>query len=302
VSPAGQMTIDPVSRWRDMLRLPGESDDVRSGLRELAEYFGISEAAARARCESAVADAKREWESSPRRTAEQVLSFYRTTQSYIFEHVWWHVTDPDNNAGNIALLDFAHDHEVRAYLDFGSGVGANAIVFSRHGIAVTLADVSRSMLDFARWRLERRGLEASYVDLCEQPLPAHRFDLVTAVDVFEHLARPEAEIARIAAALVRGGILVFNDQTGPDPDRPMHIVPHRRAILRGLGRHGLRRAPAADLTGLGYHVYSRSGRGRLADRLWGLFDGLRYGAPVAAAGDTLRACRSRWARARGVPR
>ena len=53
--------------WREALLLPGETDLIESGLRELAEYFGISRREALRRCEEALAESKREWESAPRR-------------------------------------------------------------------------------------------------------------------------------------------------------------------------------------------------------------------------------------------
>ena len=42
--------------WREALLLPGETDLVESGLRELAEYFGIRREDARAQCEIALAE------------------------------------------------------------------------------------------------------------------------------------------------------------------------------------------------------------------------------------------------------
>lgn len=293
------MTTDETSRWRAALALPGMTDPVESGLAELAMYFGISPVEARRSCASAVADSRREWESGARRTPAEIVGFYRATRSYIFEHVWWHATDGDNGAANVLILDWARARGARRYLDFGAGVGAGAILFARHGFAVTLADVSRSMLDFARWRLERRGLAAEYVDLCEAGLPEARYDLATAVDVLEHLADPARAVARIAVALRPGGALVWNDCTGPDPERPMHIVPSRYPIVRALRRAGLRAVDAGRLGQLGYHAHARGGRGPLADRAWGLYDGVRYGPPGRAARALLLACRGRGARLAG---
>ena len=269
----------PTERWRRALCLPGEDDPVESGLAELAAYFGIGREQARLAAAGAVAASRREWESAPRRTPAEVLAFYRATRSYIFEHVHWHATDLEGNAGNVAILDHARRRGVRRYLDFGAGVGANALLFAAEGIAVTLADVSSTMLDFTRWRLARRGLAASFVDLNESELPAGGFDLVTAVDVLEHLAEPGREIARVAAALAPGGLLVYNDCTGPDPERPMHIVPSLYPVLRALRVNGLREAPAAApaLTARGYRVAVKPARRRLADRAWGFCDGVRYG-------------------------
>src|SRR5262249_31341833 len=152
------------------------------------------------------------------RTSEQIVGFYQSTRSYLFEHVWWHITDVETNASNVAILEYANRRGAREYLDFGSGVGSSAILFAKQGFHVTLADVSRTMLDFARWRIERRGIQVEYIDLNHQALPRNRFDFITAVDVCEHLADPSKELKQISRALIPGGSLVFNYRAGIDED------------------------------------------------------------------------------------
>jgi len=277
-----------IARWCQALLLPEETDLVRSSLRELADYFGISVAEAQCACETALADSKREWESAPRQGPDQILDFYDRTRSYIFEHVWWHAVDEGVGAANVEILDYAARCGARHYLDFGSGVGANAILFARQGLNVTLADVSRTMLEFARWRLERRGLKATYIYLRQQDLPRGHFDFATAVDVFEHLVNPAAEMRRLSASLRPGGVMVFNCRPGRDPQRPMHIMPNMRPIFRELRHSGLREiGPGAKpLRDLGYYAVRRGGQWRLADLGWGVYDSLRYG-PAAEAGRSL---------------
>jgi cyclopropane fatty-acyl-phospholipid synthase-like methyltransferase len=53
---------------------------------------------------------------------------------------------------------------------------------------VTLADISSTLLDFSQWRLARCGLAATAINLKVAPLPSSAFDLITAMDVFEHMA------------------------------------------------------------------------------------------------------------------
>ena len=282
------MNEERISRWREALLLPGETDLLQSSLRDLADYFGISQAEAERACESALGDSKREWEAAARRTPEQVIDFYDRTRSYIFEHVWWHVVSAEQNAANVEILDCAQRCGAREYLDFGSGVGANAILFARSGLKVTLADVSQTMLDFARWRIERRGLRAEYIYLRQAKLPRRRFDFVTAVDVFEHLVDPGKELWRIGAALKPGGMIIFNDCTGQDRERPMHILPAAAPIYLGLRRSGFRPAGAeADpVRHLGFHAFKRNGQKELSNLVWGLYNGLRY-SPVAERGWSL---------------
>jgi mycofactocin glycosyltransferase len=227
-------------RWQDALLLDGETDLIESSVRELTEYFGISRVDALEACVTALRESKREWEADPRETPADIEAFYRTTRSYLFEHLWWHATDPDECAGNVALLDYACSIGAYQYLDFGSGVGSTAILFARHGLKVTLADISPTMLAFARWRLQRRGLHAEFIDLNHQVLPRQRFAFATAVDVLEHLCDPAGEMEKISQALVAGGVFAFNFRAGHDPERPMHILPTGAPIFQALRGCGLR--------------------------------------------------------------
>jgi 2-polyprenyl-3-methyl-5-hydroxy-6-metoxy-1,4-benzoquinol methylase len=268
------MSAENIAKWREALLLPGETDPAESGVRELAEYFGVSREEATRACRDALGDSKREWESAPRRTPDQIVDFYRRTRSYLFEHVWWHATDLGENSANVEILNYASRRGARAYLDFGSGVGSNAILFARHGFEVALADVSETMLDFARWRLERRGLPAEFINLNLRPLPRDRFDFATAVDVCEHLTDPQAEFRRIAESLKLGGAFVFNQRVGEDAERPMHILTTAAPILRSIRQNGLREAAggAPALRKLNFYVVERDAQSRIKNwlrrRVW----------------------------------
>jgi 2-polyprenyl-3-methyl-5-hydroxy-6-metoxy-1,4-benzoquinol methylase len=272
------MKRDNNAVWREALLLPGETDPVESGVRELAAYFGISRAEAHRRCETALADSKCEWEAAPRDTPEQIKDFYRQTQSYLFEHIWWHATDAEANAPNVAAMDYARTRRAKHYLDFGSGVGSNAILFAQHGFQVTLADISRPMLNFARWRMERRGLTADYIDLNEQALPVDQYDFITAMDVCEHLDDPAQELQRLSRALKIGGTMVFNYRAGIDEERPMHILATAAPVLRALRRSGLRNVgtSAQELRKLNLCVVERVSSKPWEDRWLGLYDQVRY--------------------------
>lgn len=267
-----------VERWREALLLSGETDPVLSGLRELAEYFDLSLDDVRRDCQSSLADSKLEWESAPRKTPEQIHEFYRHTRSYIFEHVWWHATDSEANAANVAILDYFRQSGANNYLDFGSGVGANAILFARLGFNVTLADISPTMLEFARWRLARRGLSARFIDLNHESLPDRSFDLITAVDVLEHVVDPGATLRQIARSLTTGGRLVFNYRAGFDPQRPMHILADAGPVMGNLRRAGLAdiSSNGTELGQLGYKIVERRDSGRLRALSMGSLDRLRY--------------------------
>ena len=103
---------------------------------------------------------------------QSIEQFYDTSQATIYELMWWHTLGDDNSPlAYVTALHFAQQHGCQRYLDFGAGVGAGGILFARHGLEVTLADISSTLLGFSQWRLDRRGLAATYIDLKVGRLP-----------------------------------------------------------------------------------------------------------------------------------
>jgi 2-polyprenyl-3-methyl-5-hydroxy-6-metoxy-1,4-benzoquinol methylase len=213
--------------WGQALCLAGQQDLSESLLAELGAYMGCTDMAEiRRQCVQAVATLKGEWHQSfvpgDRPSIER---FYDTTQATIYELMWWHtLRDDASPLAYVTALHFAQQHGCRHYLDFGAGVGAGAILFAQHGFEVTLADISSTLLGFSQWRLARRGLTATAIDLKVAPLPSSAFDLITAMDVFEHLVDPVETVGRLWGALKPGGFLYARIHAESDEDRPQHIA------------------------------------------------------------------------------
>ena len=87
-----------------------------------------------------------------------------------------------------------------------------------------MADISSTLLDFSRRRLKARGIPATFIDLKTNELPAGKYDFITAMDVFEHIAEPEKAVEPVASALRPGGILFGRFNVQPDEDHPSHIA------------------------------------------------------------------------------
>ncbi len=109
-------------------------------------------------------------------------------------------------------------------LDFGCGVGARSLLFQAHGFDTCAADISSLMLDFTKSRLQQRGLQPAITDLKEAQLPEDAFDVVTAMDVFEHVQDPAETVAQLAPSIRTGGILFGRFAADIDPERPSHIA------------------------------------------------------------------------------
>lgn len=237
-----RLTAEYSDLWADALRLAGHTDLKTSLLSEVGEYAGCSDlAVVERRCRGAVVELKDEWErrGTDAASAAAVEAFYDRSTAYLFDLMWWHtLADDQTPLAYVVALNFAQHHGCRRYLDFGSGVGSSGILFARHGFDVTLADISTSLLAFASWRLARRGLRCTLLDLKEAGLPAARYDLVTAMDVWEHLADPVGVVDQVADAIAPGGFLFGRFAAQPDPNYPQHIVVDFEPTFRRLAERG----------------------------------------------------------------
>ncbi len=212
--------------WEDALLLDGQCDLTESLLTEIALFTGDGLAEIERRCQRAVTTVADEWiKQVEAGSRESVERFYDQNESYIYDLMWWHtLRDDDSPLGYVTALDFAQRNRCGRYLDFGSGVGAGAILFARRGFEVALADISSTLLGFSAWRLEQRNLPAQLIDLKSSGLPENTFDLITAMDVFEHLADPVGTIDELHQALKPGGYLFGRFHAEVDEDHPQHIV------------------------------------------------------------------------------
>jgi len=280
-----------LERWRKALLLPGETDLLASAVTELSEYYGIPrEEAARSAAEG-VRRTRDAWNAAPRRTLGEIEEFYHSSEDYIFELIHWHATLTEaETLANVAALEVAERLQAKSYLDFGGGVGSNLLLFATAGIEVADADISTPLQTFARWRLARRGVRASFYDLKTESLPKGRFDLLTAVDVLEHVPDPVATLGSALPALAPGGHAIVALGFGHSVEHPMHIVHTPRRFLSGVRALGLERRTPPELEEFTFlRAYQRVERSPAANRLvlagdtfWeGARGAMRFAATVA---------------------
>lgn len=213
--------------WEEALLLDGWKDLEASLLREVGEYLQCGDGAeVRQKCLQALSDVKGEWDGRvDSGNRDSVEDFYNRSRAMIFELMWWHTLAEDlSPLAYVLAAEFAEREGCRNCLDFGCGVGSGSIVFARRGMGVTLADISSPMLDFSGWRFGTRKLPSSRIDLKITGLPDGAFDMVTAMDVFEHLVDPVSTVDEISKAMAPGGFLFGRFHAEPDEDRPHHII------------------------------------------------------------------------------
>jgi 2-polyprenyl-3-methyl-5-hydroxy-6-metoxy-1,4-benzoquinol methylase len=213
--------------WSDALILEGHKNLQQSLLHELSLYMKCENLTdIELRCRRAVENLANEWrdkvDSSDRISVE---NFYNETEEEIYELIWWHtLTDDLSPLAYVTALQFAQRKGCRSCLDFGAGVGSGSLLFVKDGLTVGLADISSPLLGFSQWRFQLRRLPGDFFDLKKSDLPSESFDMVTAMDVFEHLADPLNAVEKLSDVLKPGGFLFGRFSAEPNEDRPMHVV------------------------------------------------------------------------------
>ncbi len=228
-------------KWNNALCLENYSNVQESILQELGQYMKDEDIAEiRSRCQLAVPTLKNEWHrkvsTGDRKSVEQ---YYDESHMTIYELMWWHTLAEDSSPlAYVTALEFARQQGCRHYLDFGAGVGSGGILFARAGIEATLADISTPLQRFSQWRLEARKLPAHFIDLKVKTLPSRAFDMITALDVFEHLVDPVETVERLSEALQPGGFFFARLASEIDEDRPQHIVQDFEPTFKRLQKLG----------------------------------------------------------------
>ncbi|HEX4694257.1 bifunctional 2-polyprenyl-6-hydroxyphenol methylase/3-demethylubiquinol 3-O-methyltransferase UbiG [Sphingomonas sp.] len=95
-------------------------------------------------------------------------------------------------------------------LDMGCGAGLLCEPLSRLGASVTGVDAAAENIGVARAHAERSGLTIDYRAGAVEAVAGETFDLVTSMEVIEHVPDPARFIAGLAGALAEGGLMILS--------------------------------------------------------------------------------------------
>ncbi|HEX6661666.1 MAG TPA: bifunctional 2-polyprenyl-6-hydroxyphenol methylase/3-demethylubiquinol 3-O-methyltransferase UbiG, partial [Sphingomicrobium sp.] len=118
----------------------------------------------------------------------------------------------------------------KSALDVGCGAGLLTEPLARMGALVTGIDATPEVIDVARGHAKAMGLAIDYRAGDVQELVG-QFDLITCMEVIEHVADPAAFVRALAKRLVPGGLLVLSTPNATAWSRLMMIT-----VGEGLGR------------------------------------------------------------------
>jgi 2-polyprenyl-6-hydroxyphenyl methylase/3-demethylubiquinone-9 3-methyltransferase len=116
-------------------------------------------------------------------------------------------------------------------LDMGCGAGLLTEPLSRLGADVTGIDAARENIAAAQGHAVISRLEIDYRVGGTDAIAGAHFDLITCMEVVEHVADPGAFVAGLAAALAPGGLLIMST-----PNRTPMSKLAMITVAEGLGR------------------------------------------------------------------
>ena len=120
--------------------------------------------------------------------------------------------------------------EGRSALDVGCGAGLLAEPLARLGAQVTAIDAAPELVEVARRHAAEQGLVIDFRAAAVEDIEG-RFDLITCLEVVEHVADPQAFIAALAKRLAPGGLLILSTPNATGWSKLLTIT-----LAEGLGR------------------------------------------------------------------
>jgi len=131
---------------------------------------------------------------------------------------WWDPAGPSKplhelNPLRLRYLQRAVELKGAAALDVGCGGGILSEALARAGARVLGIDLSQAVLDVAELHALEGKIEVQYKSIAAEQLAIEQpaaFDLVTCMELLEHVPDPAATVAALAALVKPGGDVVLS--------------------------------------------------------------------------------------------
>ncbi len=120
--------------------------------------------------------------------------------------------------------------EGKSALDVGCGAGLLAEPLARLGAKVTAVDAAPELITAAKAHAASMWLDIDYRATAVEALDG-QFDLITALEVIEHVAEPAAFVQSLAARLAPGGLMILSTPNATAWSKLLTIT-----LAEGFGR------------------------------------------------------------------
>lgn len=160
-----------------------------------------------------------EWQAAKPETPEQIHAFYKNARGMKADLEAWH-DDPTRKAWTEILVYVAKKVDAKLAVDIGAGAGHDMRELRKHGVVPHGIEPN----DGLREELEYEGFEM-HADVDDADCIATA-DIISIVDVLEHISNPEDFLARALGKAKIGAMLVEATATH-DTGTPLHLKENR---------------------------------------------------------------------------
>ncbi len=224
--------------WRDLfcrrrLQVLDRLGLNRGWFRELSAYYkGMAIQEFWVRYTLGRMDAATLWERKPRTSEHDYRSFYAETDYFVLRQMYYHRNDCSHAVA--ASMGRAGD-----FCEYGCGV-APVTAWLRPRFPswrYTLVDIPSPTLEFARWRFRRFSNVETKEPGFGSDLPLTKaYDVITCLDVLEHVVNPLAVVRHLVDHLKPGGALYLNFLDAPGGENLVESAAQRAETIEFLNR------------------------------------------------------------------
>lgn len=203
---------------------------------EISEFLNLSHEEVYQRIEGEIFDpginVARAWKQANPTTEEEILNFYRTTDAYLFDLYIDHERAFRKKVLERVLFRL-RNHNAKMVLDYGGGLGFDAIAMREASMDVTYFELKGLTSEFAEQRFKKKGYNDIKVINDTSSLLRNSFDAIVCIEVLEHIPQPIKVIELFSNLIKENGIILLTESFGTfSEDYPSHL----KANLKYAGK------------------------------------------------------------------